>query len=667
MFEPEDIDLTTSRGQRPSSTAGDRMMVGLAALALVGGGLIAIGKVLPSSDPSQAAEVTATPQPTEASAPSVTPRPTPTARPLRSFQLATGSAPAVWREDYSINHWVRALEDVPIWTNTTDGALKMGVIRAGEAALVIEPPRDLDIDAWYQVEAPLSGWVRREIRGRTVFKVERHFQLGTGWLDRLVAGPDGFAALGLVPSGQNDYRPLVAGSSDGRRWAVSTFGGSSQFFGLSVAHGPAGWLGVQLVQEGPGGSPKPWVWRSDDLAEWELLGSMDGLIGSGPGQLVGTDAGYVMATVSGGYGSGSVSLWFSSDGLLWSERLSPGIASDGSELNLTGTSLGFYAHGSRADGSAIAAYSVDGWSWTDVVDDFDQLIGVAAAGEALIAIDRTPLGVARTWRGTIAGERLTWAPDDDGDGALEGAALTGVVSDGTTTMAFGWERATQAPQWWIRTGSDWQQGSFPEAYQGIPRVAAAGPAGIVVAGGTSSLFGLDPLIWHYDGATWQPQQGTVIEPVRGPTQEECAAVEADIIDLMNGGSLIRTACFGDAPLTIRGWVLSCQDCYYYGQGRGRPAWLMQPRQERILLLSPLETDAGWGTLDAVLARSLRRHPGWTGRLVEVTGHFDDPAAASCQWFPPPPDEQWFGGRQDSVNQCRGRFVVTSVQPVGDSE
>ena len=47
MFDPEDVPLTTSEGRRPSSTAGDRMMVGLAVAALLGGVLIAVGRLLP--------------------------------------------------------------------------------------------------------------------------------------------------------------------------------------------------------------------------------------------------------------------------------------------------------------------------------------------------------------------------------------------------------------------------------------------------------------------------------------------------------------------------------------------------------------------------------------------------------------------------------------------
>ncbi|HEX6473636.1 MAG TPA: hypothetical protein VF114_00950, partial [Candidatus Limnocylindria bacterium] len=62
MFDPDQVPLSTSEGHRPSSTAGDRMMIGLAILALVGGLLIAVSRLLPEQ-PDQASVATATPRP----------------------------------------------------------------------------------------------------------------------------------------------------------------------------------------------------------------------------------------------------------------------------------------------------------------------------------------------------------------------------------------------------------------------------------------------------------------------------------------------------------------------------------------------------------------------------------------------------------------------------
>lgn len=47
-----------------------------------------------------------------------------------------------------------------------------------------------------------------------------------------------------------------------------------------------------------------------------------------------------------------------------------------------------------------------------------------------------------------------------------------------------------------------------------------------------------------------------------------------------------------------------------------------------------------------------------GQWVEVTGHFDDPAAQRCDYRSPESDTP----PEQSVGLCRGRFVVTAAQP-----
>ena len=60
MFDPDQVPLSTSEGRRPPSTAGDRMMIGLALLALVGGLLIAASRIIPEQA-NQTSQATPTP------------------------------------------------------------------------------------------------------------------------------------------------------------------------------------------------------------------------------------------------------------------------------------------------------------------------------------------------------------------------------------------------------------------------------------------------------------------------------------------------------------------------------------------------------------------------------------------------------------------------------
>lgn len=70
-------------------------------------------------------------------------------------------------------------------------------------------------------------------------------------------------------------------------------------------------------------------------------------------------------------------------------------------------------------------------------------------------------------------------------------------------------------------------------------------------------------------------------------------------------------------------------------------------------------------IGVVLDPSLGFDDAWVRTWVEVTGHFDDPAAATCRWIPSPAEEQWYAGRQQVIDGCRQQFVVTAVRLEGD--
>jgi hypothetical protein len=66
LFDPQDqpVSVETSHGHRPSTSTGDRLLISLAVLALLGGGLIGISKILPA----EAADATATGAPAQRTA-----------------------------------------------------------------------------------------------------------------------------------------------------------------------------------------------------------------------------------------------------------------------------------------------------------------------------------------------------------------------------------------------------------------------------------------------------------------------------------------------------------------------------------------------------------------------------------------------------------------------
>jgi hypothetical protein len=654
-FEIEAIEIETTDGRRPSSTAADRLMVGLAALALVGGALIAVTNVLSGRTTQTRAD--ASPEATGG----WTPPPPP---PLRTVAVAAQDLPSpdpepgpdLWEG------WVRALEKMPLWSHPRSGAPRVGSLQAGEAAYVNQRGEPNDgASAWLQISGQ-AAWFQSEVAGRLVVRRYDEYrgpEESSGSIYTLVAGGSGFFATGWSPEAAGNGGNNQFASTDGETWRALPPHPGSGFYEVGVAEGPAGWLMVD-VAEGRFGSSMPWVWRSPDLHSWQPLGAIGGLGEGGVMQLVGSESGYVMTTSE----EGLTAVWYSADGLQWSERRMPMFLVDRGNT-LTATPLGFYLQ--AGNGSAWqAAFSPDGWTWTEVADPgMNGMISLAAAGDELVAIDRSDAGEARAWIGTIRGVDLTWQEDPTGNGAFDGAVLTTIVSDGQRPIAFGWEPGTDLPLWWTRYGVGWQRHQLPLGFVGIPRVAAGGPAGYVLLGSRPSVAGSNPLIWHLTpDDTWEPEQTPVIDFVADPPPDECGRPPSDVVEVLNSDLRWLAYCIGDTPLTFQAWSANCDGCYGQPPGTYEPAWLAGPT-ENILYLSPIAS-GDWGWIEAVLPPSLERDPRWQDHWVEVTGHLDDPAAADCRWVPDTSDENWsaddywYESVRDFIDQCRGRFVITAV-------
>jgi hypothetical protein len=648
------LEFQTTDGRRPSSTAGDRLMVGLAALALLGGALIAVTNVLSgriaqtSADASPGASIGWTPPPPP---------------PLRTAAVAAADLPSPdpdpdpgpdpWEG------WIRALEKIPLFSQPRPGAPRVGSLQPGEADYVIQRREPNDgTSAWlgFQIGGQ-TAWFQPEVAGRVVVRryEYRGIQGYSGSIDRLIAGGSGFFAIGWGDQGSRHFA-----STDGEAWAALQPHSGSGFYDVGIADGPAGWLLVEGIDSfgGRSGAATPWVWTSADLHSWQPLGAIQGLGDGGVMQLVGSESGYVMTTSDNGF----TAAWYSADGLHWSERRLPMYFVD-RDNNLTATPLGFYLQGGA--GSAWqAAFSRDGWTWAEVADPgMNGVISLAAAGDELVAIDRSDAGEARTWIGTIRGVDLTMQEDVSGAAAFDGAVPTTIVSDGQRAITFGWELGSEQPLWWTRDGAGWQRHQLPPGFVGIPRVAAGGPAGYVLLGSRPSISGLNPLIWHltpYD--VWEPEQSPVIDFVADPPKDECGRAPSDVLELLNSDLQWLAYCFGDTPLTFQAWSTSCYRCYGDAPGIYEPSWLAWPT-ENVLYLSPI-TSGDWGWVEGIIPPSLGVDgERWGGQWVKVTGHLDDPAAADCRWEPEPPEQQWYGGARDAIDGCRARFVVTAVKVV----
>jgi hypothetical protein len=653
LSDPRDtpVSVETVEGHRPSTTVGDRMMIGLAAVALVGGALIGVSKLLPgkpdSSIPSATAVASATRRAT----------PTSPADVLRTFQL-NGEAPStVARQPAGWQGWIRAVRRIKILGSPSQSAATLAVLQPGDAAWISD---DTHISEWIHVEAPVSGFIPKQRAAEpNAIRFGQHPLDVQSGVESIVAGPDGqFLATGWS---SQDYGSYVLGiTHGGNEWelvdAPEMLEGITSF---RAAYGPSGWIAVSTSLSDE--QPLPWIWQSDDGANWQRLGALGDLPidGIGPLQLAGSPQAYVMTALQDGFPRGSAPgsprILYSADGIVWSER--PTVAASD---RVVSSGLGFYAYVADETRQHPAAFSEDGWDWSLVdTGEMRPLVGVAGSGGGWVALERVGT-VIRTWIARVENGRLVWHHDLATEGEFEDAVVT-AIAGGATAVAMGWERGSESALWWSNDEAGWHRHRLPAAFGAFPSTGAAAEHEYVLAGSGSSPLGGNPVLWSSAGfGTLRPETHPFIDGPGSLSAAACAEYDTDLLTLLGSSPLAQAVCRGDAPITTRAYIPRCDGCDSGSEPTSiEPAWLAQPSADRVLRLSPID-DGDWSWLEAILDPSLRYRPGWEGHWVTVTGHFDDPAAATCRMEPRLEEELWYPGHAQVVRDCRGRFVVTSV-------
>jgi hypothetical protein len=119
----------------------------------------------------------------------------------------------------------------------------------------------------------------------------------------------------------------------------------------------------------------------------------------------------------------------------------------------------------------------------------------------------------------------------------------------------------------------------------------------------------------------------------------------------------RIACLGGRALTIRAWVVDP------GEGYGGTCWPVTPTWLQPCVLPDwllAVNKASTVRLDAVRSPDATGDLKGVGRWVNVTGHFDDAASATCRTAPEPaivgmPPLGYL------VYRCRAQFAVTRIE------
>lgn len=666
MSDDRQVRLETSGGWQPNPSGGERILVALAAIALVGAVLILVGNLLPEQETAR--DPASTPRPTA--------RATPRSTPFVPLELGVTSPPSpAPRPAAPFYGWIRADVDLPILSDNSEFGNPFGTLPAGAIAYAHEQEEDQPPDAngWLYIEEPApSGWVATR-NGSTdlATRFDPSATAAPGAIWELEAGPHGFLAMGtsaFSPGGQYPPTQLYA-SSDGVRWQAATEEPSPECCWAAAAWGPAGWL---LVGTSPESDADTWIWTSPDGLRWGpagVIGSTNLHHSGRPMTVDGSDLGYLLTTSFGGGPGSATTVWYSPDGSTWIESQVGQARND--PLRIAALPLGFYAWTDAQQtpgGQGYAAFSVDGLHWVPVSGGPDSYEAqVVALGEQLFAMETDPAtGTLRAWTGTMRGDELTWR-NMQGGAPFAGAVFSSVASDGQQVLAFGWDRATETPLTWSSSGASWIRDELPDAFGGMASVVVGGEQGVVAVGHRWNTRGDNPVLWHRTSQArsptgeWQPEPAPILGFLPDPTAAECAPPPTDAVEFISFDRPAFIACFGSRPITFRAWSVRCDDCVGQPDEHFVPDWLAPSANS--LLLSPIIGSGWWASavLDPVIGS--RPTDDMLDAWLELTGHFDDPAAASCHWSPPPDAIGYYSGSRQIIETCRQQFVVTAVRVV----
>ena len=160
---------------------------------------------------------------------------------------------------------------------------------------------------------------------------------------------------------------------------------------------------------------------------------------------------------------------------------------------------------------------------------------------------------------------------------------------------------------------------------------------------------------------WIASAGRDGEPWIHPGTFDCPPLPTDFRSLAAMPSAVGLACFARVPITVKARLISC-NCDADGPGY-TPGWFFLGSGSPVLLIEPGVTDPPYSPdTDEWFVLNLDpkgEHPDELplGKVVEITGMFDHPAAARCT------RTEWDGEPVPSQG-CRLEFAVTRLVAKG---
>jgi hypothetical protein len=507
--------------------------------------------------------------------------------------------------------------------------------------------------------------------------------LNDGVVMGLASTPGGYALVGDEAAPDSRSRFLISGSADGETWLRLAADPIGPTFS-SIAGGSPGWV---AASDEPNDSNRQTVlWFSTDGTAWERLPDQAGIASAN----IATSEGNPLTAGPAGFAavgqtieaSSTVSaVWTSRNGRTWTEATALLGTDVGQVLVLPTGFLSF--SGGCCVGPGGLLFSSGGTAWRDVSSDTGSpyamsagLVVVASLGTKLIAPRAGPKGVVESYTGDLArladGGPIAWQHDATADAAFTGASVSAIAAGAGSVLVLGFDRTSLEPiSWTSPDGRTWTRTALDPATfgGGVPGLAAAsgsadGSSFAAIGFRANTAGDVRSQVWRSaDGTAWSAVDGDVLGTPPAVATGPCPATTPTVVD----DFLLMTpplwpACFGDRTLTVRGFVASCE-CGGTTQQRATPAWLIDPLGISAFSLVPaiVQAATGGGGFGVMIDPSHPVTVPEAGEHVELTGHFADPAAASCRVFP---NDGAFGPvlpREQTVALCRQAFVVTAIR------
>ncbi|MDH5284838.1 MAG: SH3 domain-containing protein, partial [Gemmatimonadota bacterium] len=536
----------------------------VSAIALLGIAL-ALGWAV-FSDPPQAAEADPTPTPTLTASPRTSAPSEPSMDSSASASPAPSKAPPPPGGTflYSSVWAVSTVNGLNVRSGPGIEHPSVGRLDAGDLALVIEGGEGAG--TWAKIAADgVVGFANVGPQaGPYLLSTPTPWKSYLTRLDGVASNGSSYLAYGNA--GDLDYLPYEGGqaplllrSDDGVTWVEAAEGLYGRV--TAVAAGATGWVALTVGYPGV-----ELAFFSGDGRSWEAGPQVvSSVIAYGP-------AGWVVL--------GENRARRSADGRTWSEPAAVSTDSDNSiwldHLESSGAGYVAFARGQVGAGWLWASTNGSNWVALEIADSAAWISDVELVGNRLLVVLRSgpadgPDGHSFLRRGTLtASGAVVWdpLPIPFPDGLL----VENISQGADSLIALGWDARALVPALWRSAdGASWQRMNASANTLGgsIGPEPAWGSGGWVAVGTAAEGAGQlpwGPLGWAQsgraldgagqqlfrsaDGQAWAPAG----EPIALTAYPPCPpANEVSTIQLIFLGPFAER-CFGDASLTIRGWV-----------------------------------------------------------------------------------------------------------------